>query len=121
MIKDIIPLERDEQKQLIKYLRLKNIFHFAPMNENQHSKANRTMAIRIEAKAKSMGKIKGTSDIVIMLPKKVLFIELKRIKGSITSKEQKEFILKVNKYPYAEGRICKGANEAINFIEEYID
>ena len=73
--------------------------------------------MKIEAKAKSMGKIKGTSDLIVLLESKILFIELKRLKGSVTSKEQKAFIEKVNLYPYAVGKICKGAVEAIEFIE----
>ena len=112
------PLEEDEQKVLVQYLRLKKIFHFAPMNENKHSFSNRGLAMKLEAKAKSMGKVSGTPDLIVMLDNKMLFIELKRVKGSTTSKAQKEFINKANQYPYAIAKVCKGAKEAIAFIEE---
>ncbi len=113
------PLEADEQKELVEWLKSEKLDFFAPINENNHSKANRLLAIKLEAKAKSMGKIKGVSDIVVFTPTKILFIELKRLKGSTTSQDQKDFIERANKYPYAEGRICKGCAKAIEFIEEY--
>lgn len=113
-------LETDEQKTVIQYLRLKKIHHFAIVNENNHSKLNRLVAMKIEAKNKAMGKIKGVSDLVVFTPNKILFIEMKRTKGSTTSKQQKEFLEKVSLYPYAVGRVCKGAGAAIEFIEEYL-
>lgn len=116
----MIPLEEDEQKTLIQYLKAKRLFYFAPINENTHSKANRKLAIMLEQKAKSMGKVKGTPDVIVMLQNKILFIELKRIKGSYATDEQKEFLEKVNSFIYAKGKVCKGAKEAIEFIESEI-
>ena len=122
------PTEREEQMVLIDWLRYNNIFHFAPMNENQGSFTNRKVAMIQEAKAKRMGKIKGTSDLIVMLPNKILFIELKRSakvlkngKQSVThtkvSDEQKSFLKTVNGFEYAEGVVAYGAREAIEFIE----
>lgn len=119
-MKNNTPLESDEQITLVHYCKAKRLTYFAPMNENKQSFTNRNAAIKIEAKAKAMGKVKGTSDLIVMLPYKILFIELKRQKGSVTSKEQKQFIEKVCLFDYADGRVCKGAKEAIAFIEEYL-
>jgi len=122
------PLEDTEQKILVQYLRLKKIFHFSPINENQGSSTNRNVAIRVEAKAKSMGKLKGVSDLVVFMPKQILFIELKRCgrmlksgkishSNSKVSKEQEDFLNRANEFPYAKGYICYGAEEAIKIIE----
>ena len=125
------PLEELEQKKIIQWLRLKKIFHFAPMNENRSSFTNKRVAMQIEAKAKSMGKVKGVSDIVVMLHNKILFIELKRAKkvlksGKLSishtkvSDEQKSFLSRVSGFSYADGYVCYGANEAIKIIEEIL-
>ena len=126
-----IPLEYEEQKALVQWLRLNNIMHFAPTNENNSHKQNRKYAMIAEQKAKASGKVKGVSDIVVMLPDMILFIEMKRrrklLKSGCTSithtkvsKEQYEFMTKVNKFDYAEATVCYGASEAINLIKEKI-
>jgi len=128
------PSEIVEQQKLVQWLRLKKIFHFAPMNENKQSFSNRTVALKLEAKAKSMGKMKGVSDVIVMLPNKILFIELKRArkrlksgKQSIShtkvSDEQKSFLNSINEefYKYSYATVCYGAKEAIEVIEDYMD
>lgn len=113
------PLEETEQKAFIQWLRLNNIFHFAPMNENIFSFIDRQLAVKLQAKAKSMGALKGASDTVVFTKNKILFIELKRIKGSKVSDEQVEFGKQVNKYDYASYHICNGYLEAITTVERY--
>lgn len=126
-----VPTEAQEQKALVDWLRAKNAFFFAPTNENNTYKQNSKYAMINEVKARSLGKLKGVSDIVVFLPKVILFIELKRrpkrlksgkisYSNSKISKEQDNFIEKVNSYPYAKGAICYGAEEAIKFIKENI-
>jgi len=127
------PLESEEQKGLVKYLKLKNIKHYAPMNENIFSGIiraiikNQSLASRIicsiENKLKSMGKSKGICDIVIPYPsinKHGLYIELKRVSGGTVSKEQKEWIefLKDQNYKV---EVCKGCQEAIKVINKYFE
>jgi len=124
----MMPTEAQEQKALVQWLQAKRIMHFAPMNENQGSFTNRKVAMIQEAKAKSMGKIKGVSDIIVLLPNKILFIELKRAKKRLksgglsishtkVSKEQYSFMTSINEFGYAEATICYGCKEAIEFIE----
>lgn len=117
MTKIIVPLETEEQKTLVKYLQLKKLFYFSIPNGAVLKGSKLQRAIQM-AKLKKEGFIVGSSDIVVMLPKKILFIELKRQKGSATSQEQKDFIKKVDTFPYAIGAICRGAKIAIDFIEE---
>ena len=116
-------VEEQEQKALVQWLKLKKIFHFAPMNENKQSFTNPKVAMMIENKAKSMGKVKGVSDIIVMLQNKILFIELKRKEKSKAkvSDSQNTFLSKIGQFHYAKGHICYGANEAIDIIEKEIN
>lgn len=88
------------------------------------------MALKIRAiKAKKMGTSKGFPDLLVFVPIKgiedevdayqMLAIEMKRKKGSTISPEQKEWlaILEMAGIP---SRVCKGADEAIDFVNEYI-
>ena len=111
-------VEEQEQKALVQWLKLKKIFHFAPMNENKQSFTNPRVAMMIENKAKSMGKIKGVSDLIIMLPNKILFIELKRQEKSKAkvSDSQNAFLSKIWLFCYAKAYVCYGAREAIETI-----
>jgi len=128
------PSEAVEQQKLVQYLRVKKIKHYAPTNENQSSFTNRTVALRIEAKAKSMGKSKGVPDICIPIANKYyhhLYIELKRARkrlknGKTTtshtkvSPEQKEWLRWLNDNgSYAV--VAYGAKEAIEIIEKYMN
>ena len=123
------PTEAEEQKLLIKWMTSKRIFFFAPTNENNTHKQNRKYAMIAEVKAKSMGKVKGTSDLFVFLPNKLLVIEMKRAKkvlknGSLSisnskvSDEQYMFLTNVNRFDYVESEICYGFNEAKKFIED---
>lgn len=118
-------LEQIEQKRFIKYLRLKNIFHFAVKNESGTSFGNAGKLIG--ANDKAMGKLKGVSDLVVMLDNKILFIEMKRAKkklkrGKLSNEnllkdEQKAFLDNVDTFSYAKGFVAYGCNEAIETIE----
>ena len=97
------------------------------VNENTMSGTNRFMAIKIAERSKRMGKNKGVSDLIIMLPNKILFIEMKRAKtvlksGKLSTEElvkpeQYEFKNIVNSFSYAKGFIAYGCNEAIEIVE----
>ena len=126
-----IPLEADEQKELVRWLNSKSIFHYATTNENNTFKQNRKYAIIAEQKAKAQGKKKGVSDLTIFLNDRILFIELKRqrpilkngnlgVAENKPSKEQTEFINSVNSYSYVYADVAYGCDEAIKIIEELI-
>lgn len=119
--KAYVPLEHAEQVALVRWLRAKKIFYFSIPNSSALSSLNRNAAIKVGSVLKSEGMIKGASDLVVMLQNKVLFIELKRALKSFStvSKEQIIFIENVKKLPYADGKICYGAKEAIKFIESH--
>ena len=122
------PKEETEQRALVQWLKLKKITYFAVQNENNFSFLNRNIAVKMQSKAKSMGSVKGVSDMVVMLPSKILFIELKRVPkklksgklsytNSKTSQDQLDFISVANGFEYAEARVCYGYLEAIELIE----
>jgi hypothetical protein len=123
--------EADEQKALVKWLRARKITHFAPINESLHSGiirqsvkpsgvASRIIGM-IENKLKSMGKRKGVSDLVILLPNaKAIFIELKRKDGGKTSAEQIVWRDEVIALGFP-AFICHGFDEAVSVINGFIE
>ena len=121
-----IPLEEDEQKTFVEWLEIKRIPHFHCPNEV----GGRTKALKMRAiKMKRLGVAKGVPDLFVLVPIKgvtkevdsyqMLAIEMKRKKGSVTSKEQKEWI-KILELAGIPSRICKGCDEAVEFVKEYM-
>lgn len=108
-----IPLEKDEQKRLCKWLKENKIGHFAT-----GLGVKLGLDVKYVASLKSQGHYSGIPDLVILLGNgKICFIELKRQKGGVVSEEQKKWIdyLNNNGYP---AKVCKGCDEAIEFIEQ---
>ena len=123
-----LPTEDTEQEELVKWLIKNNYFFFATKNENNQSFNNRLVAIKIEAKAKARGKIKGTPDLCIFTDNTIVFMELKRQKPILKSgklgkatndatKEQLEFLAKVNDYKYAYGAVAFRCDDAVKILE----
>lgn len=117
-----IPTEESEQVALVQWLRLKKISHAHIPNEGK-------MAIQYMKKQKAQGLSKGFPDLIVFVPSKILFVEMKRraietktgkisISHTKVSEEQKEWIDTINCYDYAIAKVCYGFNEAKEFIEE---
>lgn len=101
------------QIQKNKYPDLEMIVHVA--NEGKRS-------LRAGAELKRMGLRKGFPDLQLLVPSKKyagLFIELKADKTKRLSKEQKEWLEKLNSYGYKAVR-CNGADESIQTIKDYL-
>ena len=124
-----LPSEEEEQKALIKYLKKNNYFFFANVNENKQSFTNKSLAVKIEAKSKSMGKVKGVSDLCVFTENTIVFIELKKQRPILKSgklgkptndatAEQVEFIAKVNGFKYAYGFVAWGCDECIKILSK---
>ena len=122
-----IPSEEEEQKALIRYLKKNNYFFFANVNENKQSFTDKLLATKIEAKSKSMGKVKGVSDLCVFTKNTIIFIELKKQRPVLKSgklgkptndatKEQLEFLAKVNDYEYAYAVVAFGCDESIKIL-----
>lgn len=119
----VIPLEQDEQIAFVQWCRLNDILVHHSGNEIGGS----TSAMKARAvKMKKMGTSKGFPDLLVFIPVygitgrvdcyQMCAIEMKRKKGSTTSKEQKEW-LKVLQASGAMSAVCKGADEAIAFVD----
>lgn len=65
-----------------------------------------------------MGLRGGLPDLTIIINNKLIFIELKRLKGSTTSDEQIAWIEALQKCENVFAKICYGADDAISFIEK---
>lgn len=119
--KSFTPLEHDEQVVFVKWLRTNKIFHFSIPNESALSSLNRKTAMIVGVKLKKEGLIKGASDIFVLLPDKILAIEMKRSKKSLSkvSKEQSSFKEEIGKFEYCDSFIAYGAAEAIKIVEQY--
>lgn len=113
--------ENAEQKVIIewcnlykrKFPQLDMILHIP--NEGKRSKRN-------GAELKRMGLSKGVPDLFLAYPNNKyhgLWIELKADATKRVSKEQKEWINKLNKYGY-KATVCFGADAAIQEIKNYL-
>jgi hypothetical protein len=113
-----VPLEAQEADSLMAYLRERGLMFTHIKNEAGGS------MVRDGKNWKAIwdkrdGVSKGFPDFAIVLPMIGLaLVELKRIKGSVTSQEQLEWVDALNTCPGVEARVCKGAITAIAFIEE---
>ena len=107
--------EHNEQVILCRYLDFKGLLYFAV--PNGIFLKDKPTAFKIIAKMKAEGLKKGVTDLVVFLKDKILFIEMKTKTGT-TSEEQKNWIEKINKYPYAKAVVCKGFEEAKKIIEK---
>jgi len=110
-------LEKDEQKDVIKYCKANKIPVVASLNGVNIGGSRSKIAITINS-LKSQGMAVGFPDLMMFLKDKILFIELKRVKDYVIKDNQREWIDKINAYEYADAIICHGAEEAIKKIEE---
>jgi len=109
--------EHEEQCRVIAYCRnhplLKNAFAIP-----NGGKRSQVAAIR----AKAEGLVAGIPDLFIPLPnngKHGLFIEMKRTKGGVISKEQQIQIAELNAAGYV-AVVCKGFDAAVAAINTYL-
>ena len=109
------PLESEEQIALIEWLEIKRLKFTSVPNSTF------TRSWKQKNKNTRMGLRAGLPDLVVIVPKHLLFIEMKRKKGSRISEEQKGWIAALNDInKHVVAKVCKGADEAINFIKIYI-
>lgn len=107
-----VPTEFHEGLSLVAYLRIKGYKFTHIPNETGGSPEAKRRAVRM----KQQGTSKGFPDYVVIVKSKLLFIELKRKKGSRVSPEQKEWLEALSKTG-AHCIIAHGASEAIEYIE----
>lgn len=118
MVTAPVPLEAEEGKALVAYLRLRGHKFTHIPNETGRSPEARRRAIRM----KQQGTSSGFPDYIVIVPTKTrgdrtVIIELKRQRGSKTSPEQLQWIAAFLQAGI-DARVCKGAADAIDFIKE---
>lgn len=120
----IVLKEDEEQMAFVQWCRLNNIIVHHSGNEIGGS----TRAVKVRAiKMKKMGTSKGFPDLLVFIPVygvtkridcyQMCAIEMKRVRGSSTTPEQKEW-LKVLELAGIPCAICKGAEAATQFINK---
>jgi hypothetical protein len=108
--------ESQEADVFVAWLRVNGIrFYHAP-SETGHTPE----ALRRAVRMKRAGTVKGYPDYCIVLPGVgLVFVELKRLKGSRTSPEQLDWIDALNACPGTQAAVCKGAQAAIDFVQSF--
>lgn len=107
-----VPLEEDEQAQVVEFLELIGAKFTAIPNSTYTKSWNQ------KRKNYRQGLRAGFPDLVVIVNKTFIAIEMKRVKGGVTSPEQKAWVasLKSAGIPVI---IAKGAQEAIDFINTF--
>ncbi len=109
----LIPTEDQEQITFVGYLEMRGLLFSAIPNSTY------SPHMSVKVRNRRMGVRPGVPDMVILLPDVgIAWVELKRIKGGVISEHQKQWIAALNLIPGTEARVCRGADEAIAFIEE---
>lgn len=111
---ELIPTEYEEQVIVVQYLTLKGHKHTSIPNSTYTKSWNQ------KRKNTAMGLHAGFPDLVAIIDGNFIAIEMKRTKGGVVSKEQKEWIEALQEAG-VEARICKGATQAIKFIKTLED
>lgn len=109
-MKPPIPTEQQEAETFVAYLELKGyMFHHG--NDNMYS-----TSWGQRMKMKRAGFRKGFPDFIIIVKNKLVFIELKRVKGGVVSDEQRQWLEALIETG-AWAKICYGAGDAIELVE----
>lgn len=108
------PTEFEEQCTFVEWLELKGLKFTAIPNSTW------TKSWSQKTKNKQSGLRRGLPDMLVITPSGLAFVEMKRQNSppSATKPEQHAWINSLNKLDGVECRICRGATEAIEFIEE---
>lgn len=107
----MIPTEDEEQAAVVQYCDLKRYKRFRVPNETF------TKSWAQKNKNKRLGVSSGVPDLFVIVNNRLIAIEMKRTKGSTTSLQQKEWITALLKSGIP-AKVCRGADEAIRFIDE---
>lgn len=124
-MKKLVRSEHDEQAALVRWFRVQypiiaNALFAIP--NGSHLAGNTLQRAKKMQIMKSEGLLPGVSDLFLMAANDDhhgLFIEMKRKSGGTVSNEQAEFIKRAIAQGY-KAVVCKGFDEAMNTIKEYL-
>lgn len=118
----LIPTESEEQQALFRFCAVE-MQRYPELDMLVHIPNEGKRSTSTGGRLKKEGLRKGFPDIQLCAPcggYAGLYIELKRIKGSKITEEQKEWIIKLNKHQYA-AVFCYGWEEAWKIIKAYLE
>lgn len=105
--------EREEQKCVVQYLEMKHIkFTCIPNSTNTN--------VYQRAINKAMGLRRGLPDLLMIINKRLVFIEMKRKKGGKVSEEQLEWMRRLNDCDNIYCYVCEGFESAKEKIDFHI-
>ena len=123
--KKIVPLEDDEQAAFVEWLERQSGVKFTAIPNSTYTKS-----WSVKRRNYKLGLRPGLSDMFVIISPEAsqdgagyaLFIEMKRIAGSTTSKEQKEWIKAINALGTLriQAYVAKGCDEAIKIVSHYL-
>lgn len=115
---ELIPLEDHECFTLTEYLdRMKASGKIAVYTHTANE--TYTKSWKQKSRNKRMGVRPGIPDYIIVTDSKVLFVEMKRVKGGTVTGYQRKWIKELNG-KQCEAVVCRGFDEAREFIEKHI-
>jgi hypothetical protein len=107
--------EYQEQCLLVEWLELMH-FKFSKLAQDTFT---RNWGTKI--KNQKSGVRLGVPDMMIILPGRLVFIEMKRCKGGTISEAQRDWITELNKLPSVTAAVCHGFEEAKTTIEKILN
>ena len=109
------PSEQEEGEAFSAELTLRGIKHTHIPNETGGDKPAILRGLRMQR----AGTSPGFPDYLVYTHGKRIAIELKRVAGSKTSDDQREWLIFLSQYGY-HCAVCHGAAEAMEFVNEVI-
>lgn len=118
MPKPKAPTEYVECLALVEYLEILKA-QGKVLNFSHTANETYTKSWNQKRKNSLMGTRKGVPDYLVVTNRHVLFIEMKRQRGGVVSKEQQEWVDNINKVG-GKADISYGFDEAKEFIDKFI-
>lgn len=113
-MKPKVPTEYEEQVALVSWLDSKGLKYSSIPNSTFTTSWNQ------KRKNHMTGLRAGLPDLLIITPKGLLFVEMKRTKGGVVSLEQKSWIEELNKCNGVQAEVCLGCEAAITFVSRFL-
>jgi len=105
------PDEDWEQQMLVAYLERRHLKFTAIPNSTY------TPFFKQHKKNAKMGLRKGLPDLLVIIGKKLVFIEMKRVAGGVVRPEQREWIDALNQCGGVTAMVCRGFDEAKKAVD----
>lgn len=116
---EAVPLEAQESKDLMRFLRQNAIRFTHVKNETGRSMRGRGVRNWRAVWDAVDGVSPGFPDFIVIVENQLIIIEMKRLKGSTTSLAQKQWLEAFTRAGIP-ARVCKGAEDAKDFVKSFM-